>query len=87
MDQTKRLIYIGSSQSEVNDLPESVREDVLDDLAAVAIGRRHVPVDAIQMVGEFSGVMELRKPFDDNTCRTSYVAKWSTGIYVLYSRI
>lgn len=87
MDQRKRVIYIGSSQAEVNELPDAVREDVLDDLAFVAIGRRNVPVDAIQMVGEFSGVMELRKPYDDNTYRTFYVAKWSTGIYVLYSHI
>ena len=77
----KQLIWIGSSRSDLKELPPEVQDDIGYALYQAQLG--HFPDSAKHLKG-FSGVIEIVEDFDKNTYRAVYVTKLGERLYVLH---
>ena len=81
MDSLKKLIWVGSSRSDLKELPEDVQDEIGYGLHQAQSGM--FPDHAKPLKG-FSGVIEIICDFDKNTYRSVYAIKLGSEIYVLH---
>ena len=77
----KQLIWVGSSLSDLKELPVDVQDSVGYAPYQAQLG--HFPDNAKHLKG-LSGVIEIREDFDKNTYRAVYATKLGEHIYVLH---
>lgn len=77
----KKLIWIGSSRSDLKELPTEVQDDIGYALYQAQLG--HFPDNAKHMKG-FNGVIEIIEDFDKSTYRAVYATKLGECLYVLH---
>lgn len=77
----KQLIWIGSSRSDLKELPSEVQDDIGYSLYQAQLG--HFPDGAKHFKG-LSGVIEIIEDFDKNTYRAIYATKLGERLYVLH---
>jgi phage-related protein len=77
----KQLIWVGSSRSDLKELPSEVQDDIGYALYQAQLG--HFPDNAKHLKG-LSGVIEIIEDFDKNTYRAVYATKLDECLYVLH---
>ena len=77
----KPLVWVGSAQHDLRELPTTVRKELGIDLERVQSGRTPRDWKAMSSVG--SGVFEIRVRVG-GAFRLMYIAKFTEGIYVLH---
>lgn len=82
MSSLKKLIWVGSSRSDLKDMPEEVQDEIGYGLHQAQSGL--FPDDAKPLKG-FKGVIEIISDFDKNTYRAVYAMKLGDEIYVLHA--
>ena len=78
----KILAFIGSSQKDIQDFPEDVKDDVGYALFQVQLGE--TPVCTKPLKGLGSGVLEIIEDFRGDTYRAVYTVKFDEVVYVLH---
>lgn len=79
----KKIRYLEKAQKELNELPETVREDFSTQLRFVERGIN--PTGAKPLTGKvFAGVMELVERYRTDTYRLIYFPKLPDAVYVLH---
>lgn len=81
MTSLKKLVWVGSSRSDLKDLPEEVQDEIGYGLHQAQAGL--FPAHAKPLKG-LSGVIEIICDFDKNTYRAAYAIKLGDKIYVLH---
>lgn len=77
----KQLIWIGSSRSDLKELPPEVQDDIGYALYQAQLG--HFPDNAKHLRG-LNSVIEIVENFDKNTYRAIYATKLGECLYVLH---
>ena len=79
----KELCWVGSSRSDLKDMPLAVQRDIGFSLHQAQEGK--MPFSAKPLKGIGAGVMEIVSDYNKNTYRAVYVIKLADVIYVLHS--
>jgi len=80
----KPLIWIGSSQQDLCDFPESVKDVMGYALHIAQDGGKHPDAKPLKGVG-CAGVLEIVDDYDGDTYRTVYTVRLKTAVYVLHA--
>ena len=78
----KILLFVGSSQKDIQDFPEDVKDDV--GYALFQVQQGETPVCAKPLKGLGSGVLEIIEDFRGDTYRAAYTVKFDKAVYVLH---
>ena len=78
----KITIFIGSSQKDIREFPEEVKDDV--GFALYQIQQGATPESVKRLKGLGSGVLEIIEDFDGDTYRAVYTVKFEEAVYVLH---
>jgi len=90
MEDTRRVIFVGRAEKDLNALPVSVSLLFREALALIAEGDAPDAVEGIRakplsdVGGGAATVMELIRRHDTNTFRAVYTAKIGRDVYVLH---
>jgi phage-related protein len=82
MAPIKKLIWIGSSRTDLKDMPEDVQDDIGYGLHQAQAG---LFPDYGKPLKGFNGVIEIICDFDKSTYRAVYAIKLGDEIYVLHA--
>jgi phage-related protein len=82
MAKLKKLVWIGSSRGDLQEMPEDVQDDIGYGLHQAQAG---LFPDCAKPLKGFKDVIELICDFDKNTYRAVYAIKLGDEIYVLHS--
>ena len=78
----KTLLFIGSSQKDIQGFPEDVKDDVGYALFQIQLGE--TPVSAKPLKGLGSGVLEIIEDFRGDAYRAVCTVKFDEVVYVLH---
>jgi phage-related protein len=78
----KKLVFLGSSQDDVKEMPLSVRHAIGLELIVVQFGGVPSDFKAMKSIGE--GVSELRIRMSGGAFRAIYIARLPEAVYVLH---
>ena len=78
----KPIIWVGSSQRDLSDMPESVRKDFGGALHGVQLG--HQPEGAKSLKGKCKGATQLSEDHDGETYRAVFTTEFEGTVYVLH---
>ena len=78
----KTAIFIGSSQKDIREFPEEVKEDI--GYALYRIQQAATPESVKRLKGLGSGVLEVIEDFDGGAYRAVYTIKFEEAVYVLH---
>lgn len=78
----KNIVFVGSSQKDIQDFPEDVKDDVGYALFQVQLGE--TPLCAKPLKGLGAGVLEIIEDFRGDTYRAVYTVRFEKAIYVLH---
>ncbi|CAN1212551.1 Phage-related protein [Tumidithrix helvetica PCC 7403] len=80
----KSIEWLGSSNDDLRDFPENVREEMGYALYLAQLGEKHP--DAKPLKGfTGAGVLEIVEDFDKDTYRAVYTVKFEGIVYVLHA--
>jgi len=79
----KPLVFLGSSQDDLRDMPAAVRRAIGEELMRVQFGAE--PTDFKPMPSVGAGAYEVRVRDVSGAFRAIYVAKFTNAIYVLHA--
>ena len=79
----RRLIWVGSSQKDLSEFPEQVKDDILTSLGLAQEGLK---AEHAKPLKGFSGasVLEIVENDPSGTYRCVYTVQFQTGIYILH---
>ncbi|WP_026794097.1 MULTISPECIES: type II toxin-antitoxin system RelE/ParE family toxin [Planktothrix] len=80
---TKPVQWLGSSQDDLREFPEEVRDVIGYALYLAQMGSKHESAKPLKGFGS-AGVLEIIDDYDGNTYRAVYTVKFSDIIYVLH---
>lgn len=83
MDDTKPLLWIGSSRDDLSSMPIEVRRDVGYALFAAQQGEKHADAKVLKGFGDAT-VLEVIARHDGDTFRAVYTVRFVNAIYVLH---
>lgn len=78
----KRVIFVGSTQKDLRELPEEVRSDIGYDLFEVQMGE--TPSSAKPLTGFGPQVLEIVVDHNTDTFRAVYTVRYADKVYVLH---
>lgn len=78
----KTIVFVGSSQKDIQDFPEEVKDDI--GYALYQVQRGAVPACAKTLKGLGTGVLEIIEDAREGTYRTVYTVKFDEAVYVLH---
>lgn len=80
--QIKPIVWVGSSQKDLNTFPRGVQKDAGYALWLAQLGEKH---DKTKPLKGFSGVIEIISDYQTDTYRTIYAVKLGAKLYVLHA--
>ncbi len=80
----KKIVYLGSSQKDIDGFPAKAKQRIITALTAVSAGLNLSPNDFKYMATVGTGVYELRIKAD-RQYRIFYVAKFEEALYILHA--
>ena len=80
--QIKPIVWVGSSQKDLNAFPRRVQKDAGYALWLAQLGEKH---DKTKPLKGLSGVIEIVSDYQTDTYRTIYAVKLGTKLYVLHA--
>lgn len=80
----KRLVWIGSSLSDLKEFPEDVKDVLGYALYQAQTGGKHPAAKPLKGFAG-AGVMEIVEDYDTNTYRAVYTVKLADIVYVLHA--
>ena len=81
--EVKKLDFIGSSQDDLREFPDEVKQDMGYALFEVQMGRKPVGAKPLKWFGG-AGVLEIIEDFVGDTYRAVYTVKFVRVVYVLH---
>ncbi len=82
--QKKKLFFVGSSQKDLRDFPEEVKDEVGVTLLKVQYGATPINVKPLRGFRGAS-VLEVVEDYDTNTYRAVYTVQFAGVVYVLHA--
>ena len=79
----KKIDFIGSSQRDIREFPEEVKDDIGYALFEVQKGGKPASAKPLKGFGG-AGVLEIIENFDGDTYRAVYTVKFQKVVYVLH---
>ncbi|MBW3625184.1 MAG: type II toxin-antitoxin system RelE/ParE family toxin [Armatimonadetes bacterium] len=80
----RELIFVGSSQDELREMPQPVRRRIGFALKQAQMGEKHPHAKVLQGFGG-AGVLEVVEDYHTDTFRAVYTVRFETAIYVLHA--
>ena len=81
----KRVLWVGSSRSDLRKFPENVRTDIGFALWVVQRGGKPAQAKPMKGIVPGSGVLELVERHDGDTYRVVYTVRFKDAVYVLHA--
>ena len=82
VSQSRQLIYLGSSKTDAEKLPQEVKDLFLDALMLALMGETHQDAKPFKHHG--SGVFEVVGDHRDSTFREIYTVRYPEVVYVVH---
>jgi phage-related protein len=83
-EESKPLLWMGSSRGDVKDFPVDVRQAVGFALWQAQLGRKHRDAKVLKGFGG-TGVLEVVADYDGDTFRAVYTVRFDGAVYVIHA--
>ncbi|CAN5653478.1 type II toxin-antitoxin system RelE/ParE family toxin [soil metagenome] len=82
--ESRRILYLGTSKDDLGEFPHEVQEGVLYALEVARLGGKASSAIPLNGFG-VTQVFEIKEPFDGDTYRAVYLARFRDALYVLHA--